>query len=150
MKKLILVLLALATSPLYAQSCTNGNPCVQLTITNSNPLPSSTVLWQCLGAASSCTQAALNSAIAAQTPSTLCPSVQSVWKCTTFSQTKTPQGYNDPQPWGSLLNYSAQGTIQGGVSAATPIMIFQMPSQAQAPAIGSVPTIVNSGNAGPQ
>ncbi len=147
MKKL-LIILALSTAA-SAQTCSPSAPCAQVSLTNPNTLPSPTVLWSCMGA--SCTQAALDAARAGQTTANLCPATQSVWKCTTLSQTKTPQAYNDPEPWGSLMNYSVQGTTAGGVSATAPILTFQVPlAPAQPASISGVPTMVTSGNAGPQ
>ena len=152
MKFLSLVSLFLVAGVLSAQTaCTNLNPCVQLALTNPNTLPGATVLWVCVGSATSCSQTALNAIIAQQTPTNLCPIAQSVWRCASFSQTKTPQNYNDPEPWGSLMNYAAQGTLGGGVSAASPILTFQVPNApAQPPSINGLPTMVNTGNSGPQ
>lgn len=134
-----------------AQTCSTANPCVQVSITNPNTLPGSTMLFTCMGSASSCSLTALNALIAQQTPAQLCPQVQTVWHCNQFSQTKTPQLYNDPEPYGSLMNYAVQGTNGGGVSAASPILIFQVPAPpAQSPSFVGVPTTVTSGNAGPQ
>lgn len=150
MKMFAALILALA-SALYAQTCSTTEPCVQVTISNGNALPSSTVFWTCMGSASSCSSAALQAVIAAQTPTNLCPSVQTVWHCTSFSQTTTPELYNDLEPWGSLMNYAVQGVGAEGVSAASPILIFQVPQpQAlQVPALGTA-TIVTTGTEGPQ
>ena len=142
--------ITLAAGWLSAQSCSSTNPCVQVTVTNPNTLPSQAVLWTCMGSATSCSQTALNSVIAQQTPTNLCPNVQTVWHCIPFTQTKTPQAYNDPEPYGSLMNYAAQGIGGGGVSAATPILIFQVPAGTQVPSLGQVPVLVTTGTAGPQ
>lgn len=152
MRKLIFIFVLLyAYGALGQTSCTATAPCVQVQITNPNTLPSSTVLWTCMGGASNCSQSALASVIAQQTLTNLCPTVPSVWHCNQFSQTKTPQLYNDPEPWGALMNYSSQGTTGGGASATSPIVIFQVPQQAaQQTSIGSVPAIVTTGVAGPQ
>lgn len=141
--------LCLMAGWLSAQSCSPNSPCVGLSLVNPNSVPSPAVLWSCMG--TSCTQAALNSAIAQQTQTNLCPAVQSVWHCTQFTQTKPTQAYNDPQPWGALLNYSLQGTTAGGVSTAASILTFQVPNAPPQPAsISGVPAMVTSGNAGPQ
>lgn len=148
-----IVLAALLALPLagLSQACSTTSPCVQLPISNPNTLPASTVVWSCMGDAASCSQTALTTAISAQTVSTLCPVTSSVWHCKSFSQTKTPQLYNDPEPWGALMNYSTQGATTGGVSASSPILIFQVPTpSAQQTSIPGVPTMVTSGNAGPQ
>lgn len=134
-----------------AATCSTQNPCVQIPITNLNTLPGPTIMWSCVGSAASCTSSALNAIIAQQTSTNLCPSVQSVWHCTQFSQSKTPQAYNDPQPYNNLLNYAFQGTNGGGVSAASPITIFQMPpAPAQSPSVDALPKTVTSGNSGLQ
>jgi len=154
MKRLILFSIFLAISgALHAQAatCTVSTPCVQLAITNPNMLPGPTAMWYCMGSATSCSQSALDAAKAGQTATNLCPVVQSVWHCTQFSQSKTPQNYNDQQPYNSLMNYSFQGTANGGVSASSPILIFQMPqAPAQPPSVLGVPTTVTSGNSGVQ
>lgn len=146
---LLLVILLWEAGVIHGQTCTANAPCVQVQITNPNTVPSPTVLWSCVG---TCTQAALNAVIATQTPSQLCPTnTQSVWHCAQFSQTKTPQMYNDPESWGSQLSYASQGTTAGGVSAASPIVTFQMPpAPAQQTSITGLPTVVTTGSAGPQ
>jgi hypothetical protein len=140
----------------HGQSCSTTSPCVQVPITNSNALPSATALWTCVGVTTSnCTQAQLDTARAGQTASSLCPTPVAGaaignWKCIQFSQTLTPQNYNDPHSWGSTINYSSQGTTAaGGVSATSPIITFQMPSQAQVPVVGS-PVLVVTGQVGLQ
>lgn len=148
---LALPLLLISTTATAQGVCSPANPCVQLPISNPNSAPTSTVIWSCMGGSTSCSAAALSSIIAQQTPTTLCPAVSSVWTCVTFSQSKTPQLYNDPEPWGALMNYSTQGTANGGVSASSPIVVFQVPAApAQPPSIGSVPKMVTSGSVGPQ
>jgi hypothetical protein len=139
----------------HAQSCSPTNPCVQVSVTNPNALPSSTALWTCVGMVSTnCTSAQLQSAISGQAPDNLCggfagPSTGN-WKCLQFSQTKTPQLYNDPHSWGSTINYSAQGVNgSGGVSATAPIITFQLAAQAQVPVVGS-PVLAVSGSVGLQ
>jgi hypothetical protein len=145
---LLIVMLSMAGIAGAQTTCTPTAPCVQLAIANTNPLPSATVLWTCMG---TCTQTSLNTVIAQQTPTNLCPTVPSVWHCTQFSQTKTPQLYNDPEPWGALMNYSTQGTSVGGVAATSPLMTFQVPSAPpQQTSISGVPTMVKTGTAGPQ
>ena len=140
----------------FGQSCSTTNPCVQVPIANSNALPSVTALWTCVGLTSSnCTQAQLDAARAGQTATNLCPQTTTStatgnWKCIQFSQTLTPQNYNDPHSWGSTINYSSQGTNSaGGVSATSPILTFQMPSQAALPVVGP-PVLVTSGTVGLQ
>ena len=144
----------MATGTLHAQAatCSVQNPCVQLPITNMNPLPSPTVMWYCMGSATSCSQTALDAARVGQSPTNLCPVIQSVWHCTQFSQSKTPQNYNDMQPYNSLMNYSFQGIgANGGVSATAPILIFQMPqAPAQPPSVVALPVTVTSGSTGIQ
>ena len=147
---IVLLLLIVAVGNAQA-SCTIQNPCVQLPITNPNTLPGATVMWSCVGSAASCTSSALNVVLAQQTPSNLCPAATSVWHCNQFSQTKTPQAYNDPQPYNTLLNYAFQGTNGGGVSAASPVLVFQMPqAPPQPPSVPAVLSTVTSGSAGPQ
>jgi len=134
-----------------AASCSTTTPCVQIAITNPNIVPSPTVLWSCVGTATTCSTTALNAAIALQTSTALCPVTTGAWKCTQFSQTKSPQNYNDLQAYNSLVNYAFQGTSGGGVSAASPILTFQVPPPpAQSPLVNSVPITVTSGTAGPQ
>jgi hypothetical protein len=135
-----------------AQTCSNANPCVEVVITNPNPVPALTALWTCVGMTSSnCTSAQLQAAQAGQTATALCPGVVSGnWKCTQFSLTASPQNYNDPHSWGSTINYAAQGVnTAGGVSATSPIITFQVP---QAPATPSLdtPKMVTTGNVGLQ
>lgn len=143
----ILVFVLLWADGAFGQ-CSPTSPCVQLTITNPNSLPSPTVLWSCIGSA--CTSTALTAAQAGQTTSNLCPVVQSVWQCVTFSQTKTPQLYNDSKGYGLMLSYAVQGTSGGGVSAASPIATFQMPqAPVVVPSLG-VPKAVTTGTVGPQ
>ncbi len=152
MRKLfIIALFGLAVSSAKAQSCTPSVPCVPVTINNGNVVPSSTVLWWCMGSATTCSQSALDSAKAGQSATNLCPTNPSAWKCTQFTQSKTPQNYNDPEPWGSLMNYSSQGTSGGGVSATAPIATFQVPNApAQSPSISVVSPMVTTGNSGIQ
>ena len=147
----------------FGQSCSTTSPCVQVPIANSNALPSVTALWTCVGMTSSnCTQAQLDTARAGQTATgvghkldAVCPALVAGaaignWKCIQFSQTSTPQNYNDPHSWGSTINYSSQGTTAaGGVSATSPIITFQMPAQAQVPVVGP-PVLVVSGSVGLQ
>lgn len=140
----------------HAQSCSSTNPCVQVSVTNSNTLPSNTALWTCVGMTSSnCTVAQLQTATAGQTDQNLCPTPATGalignWKCIPFSQTKTPQLYNDPHSWGSTINYSAQGVNgSGGVSATAPVVTFQLAAQAQVPVVGS-PVLAVSGSVGLQ
>ena len=146
---LILALVFVWAAIASGQSCTATNPCVQVSITNPNALPSSTVLLECSGG--SCTAASLTSYLATQTATNLCPAVSSIWKCTTFSQTKTPQLYNDAQPWGIMVSYATQGTSGGGVSGVSQITTFQVPpAPPQQTTITGVPTMVTSGTSGPQ
>lgn len=153
MKTLFLFLFATAA---IAQNCTSTNPCVQVSLANSNTLPSATVLWTCVGMPSSnCTSQQLAAAKVGQTPSNLCPTGNTGtgnWKCIQFTQTKTPQNYNDPHSWGSTINYAAQGTVTGGVSALSPVFTFQIP---QAPVTAKPPVfngnrMVTTGTAGLQ
>jgi hypothetical protein len=137
-----------------AQTCSNASPCVEVVITNPNPMPAVTALWTCVGiTTSNCTSAQLTAAQAGQTAANLCPGVTTGtgnWKCVQFSQKSTPQNYNDPHSWGSTINYSSQGTTAaGGVSATSPIRTFQMPDQAALPVVGS-PVLVTSGAIGLQ
>jgi hypothetical protein len=130
-------------------ACTATTPCVPATINNANTLPSPAVLWTCVGSA--CTQAALTAAQAGQTATNLCPAVQSVWHCLQFSQTKTPQIYNDPEAWGAMVTYSSQGTSGGGVAANSALSTFQVPSApAKQTSVSILSAIVTSGTAGPQ
>lgn len=149
MKTLFLFLFATAA---IAQNCTSTNPCVQVSLANSNALPSATVLWTCMGGPQGCSQSALDAIVKQQTPTNLCPAVSSQWTCHQFTQTKTPQNYNDPEPWGSLMNYSAQGTAGGSVSVTAPIFVFQVPD---APKTAKAPSfngnrIVKTGSEGLQ
>ena len=153
MKRLLTIAFLAATISIAAnaQNCTVSSPCVQLSIVNANAVPSPAALWYCMGSQTSCSQSALDTAKSGQTATNLCPTTQGVWHCSQYTQTKTPQIYNDPQPWGSLMNYSVQGTSGGGVSATPPILTFQVSAPPpQPPSVGSVPTMVTSGTVGPQ
>jgi hypothetical protein len=137
-----------------AQTCSNASPCVEVVITNPNPMPAVTALWTCVGITSSnCTSAQLTAAQAGQTAANLCPGVTTGtgnWKCVQFSQTVSPQNYNDPHSWGSTINYAAQGTTTaGGVSATSPVITFQVPQAPATPSL-AVPKMVTTGTAGPQ
>lgn len=152
MRKFLILAALVMASVAHAQaatSCTTTAPCVQVQITNPNPLPSNTILLECSGG--SCTQASLTTFLATQTATNLCPTVSSIWKCITFSQTKTPQLYNDPEGWGILVSYATQGTTTGGVSATSPIIQFSVPAApVQGTTISGVPTVVTTGTVGPQ
>ena len=152
MRRFILAVLLLVPIVGLAQTtCSTTNPCVQVTITNPNPVPSQAVLWSCMGDSTSCSLTALSTVIKQQTSTTLCPAVQSPWHCNSFSQTKNPQAYNDPEPYGSLMNYAAQATGTGGVSGVSQITIFPVSQPpTQVPSVGQVPVLVTTGNAGPQ
>lgn len=149
MKRVLFLIFALSFAMAsYGQSCTATEPCVQLPIQNTNNLPSLTVLLSCTGA--TCTTGTLQTFTAAQTIATPCPTVSGTpWKCVSWSQTKTPQNYNDLEPWGTLVYYVAEGTNGEGVLAASPIVPFQVPQASQAPAFGTI-TVVTSGTPGPQ
>lgn len=149
MKKLFAILaFALFAAVSYGQSCSATEPCVQLPIANPNNLPSLTVLLSCTG--TTCTTGTLQTFTAAQTLTTPCPTVSGTpWKCVSWSQTKTPQNYNDLEPWGTLVYYVVEGTNGEGVLAASPILPFQIPQASQAPAFGAI-TVVTTGTVGPQ
>ena len=153
MRNLILAALLLVPMAGLSQTttCSPTNPCVQVTVTNPNPLPSPAVLWSCMGGTTTCSQSALDAVIKQQTATNFCPATSSAWTCHQFSQTANPQKYNDPEPYGSLMNYAAQATGTGGVSAASPITIFQVSQPpTQVPSLGQVPVLVTTGNVGPQ
>lgn len=146
----LVILSLLVRSAVGQAACSKTTPCVQVPIINSNTIPTQTVFWSCMGDSTSCSAAALQTVIASQTPANLCPSVQSVWRCSSFPQTQSTQAYNDAEPWGALMNYAVQGVTGGGVSAASPIAIFQVPqAPPQIPTLGGF-TIVASGSTGPQ
>jgi len=148
-------------------ACSTTNPCVKLAWTATGMAvtvttdgsglqtagPGSSIVLSCMGGAAGCSQAALATYLAAQTKTDLCPVVASVWHCATKAQTSTLGAYNDPEPYGALMNYAVQSAWSsgGGVSAATPILIFQMPQApnqtAPVPATPSA-SFVTTGNVG--
>lgn len=147
MKFLSLLSLVLFAGTLSAQTCSTSTPCYQVSIGNTNTLPQTTILWRCVGSAGSCSSSALATAITQQAASG-CSGVNSVWQCTTFSQTKTPQAYNDPVKYGDLMNYAASG---GGAAGPTSIITFQVPqAPAQALTLTGASAITTTGNPGPQ
>lgn len=159
----------LLTAAAHGQAvCSASSPCVKLSWTASGMAatvttntsgvqtagPGFAVVLSCNGGTTStCTQASLNNFLAAQTPTNLCPSTtQSVWNCVTKSLTSTSATYQDPEPYGSLMNYAVQSAwTGGGVSAATPIVTFQIPqAPSQTAPVPGTPSVVfvTSGNVG--
>lgn len=142
----------------FGQTCSVTNPCAQVTITNSTmsaSQPGSAILFSCMGPATSCSSSALATVLAGQTATLFCPPIPSVWHCTTFPQAASTANYNDPEPYGALMNYAAQNayTAGGGASAVSGITIFQVPQAPQnPPAVPGNPavTLVTTGNTGPQ
>jgi hypothetical protein len=134
-------------------TCSQTTPCVQLTYTNSQAtFPVTVSTWKCMGSQNTCNASSLATAQAGASSATPCPAVSGVWTCFSFSQTKSPQNYNEPETWGSLMNYATQWITTGGVSASTPILIFPIPQNTVPPA-GSIvagSSVVISGAPGPQ
>ena len=141
----ILVLLLICARGAFGQ-CSTTNPCVPVKVTQQPFSGGSTYTpFACMGAASQCSSAALNQHISAPTSS-------DVWHALgTFPQTSGTAVYNDPEPYGALMNYAALNTLSGGAAGpVSGIAIFQVPTQATAPSLTVGPAIVTTGTTGPQ
>lgn len=143
----ILILLAILSTGVAAQSCSPSNPCVAVTITVTDTSlvgASSSTLYSCMGGSAGCSLANLNNLIAN-------PNTPNQWHLLGSSPQKSATiTYNDPEPYGALMNYAAFNTPDGGSAGpVSPIWIFRLPNPPTPPKVSGT-GVTTSGNAGPQ
>lgn len=146
MKIFILLALLIPAGAMAQGTCSATTPCYQVTITNGNSLPATTVVWRCMGDVNGCSASALNDAIKLQVAGG-CGNVPSTWSCSTFSQVNPLAKWNDPVKYGALMNFAASG---GGAPGPTNIIIFKVPNQAKMLTISGSSQLTLSGNQGLQ
>lgn len=148
--RLILILALIIPTSMAAQSCSPANPCVAVGISVDDPTligTSSSTLYSCAGGTANCNITTLNAFIAD-------PTIPSRWKnLGTAPQKAATIVYNDMQPYGTLMNYAATNTPNGGVTGPpSQILIFLVTRPTAA--VQNPPTItaklVTDGNAGAQ
>ena len=144
MKKLLAITILIAAASFAHAQCSTTNPCVAVPITSPSYVSGmGATLYKCMGSATSCSLAALNTYIAD-------PGTSSPWVGVSFPQKAQTTTYLDPEPYGALLNYAALNTPSGGAAGpVSAILIFQVPTQTQAPSLGAA-SLVTTGTTGPQ